>query len=114
MNPATARRRVKAVPESLAPAPEAVSVPTPPSTDGVTSYRWVWYLLSVFIPFAGILVALFLYDQESWNVRKIGRDCLLITFVVWIFMPILTFLAILLVVAVAMAGVVSNAISPTD
>ncbi len=112
MSPAPGRRRAKPSPAPLAHA--AVPAQAPPSTDGITSYLWVWYLLSLFIPFAGILVALFLYDQDAWNVRKIGRNCLLITFVVWIFLPILFFLAVILIMAVAMAGVVSNAISPTD
>lgn len=89
-------------------------VPASAGTEGIISYRWVWYLLSLFVPFAGMLVALFLYDQEAWDVRKIGRNCLLITFVVWVLLPILVFLGILLILALAAAGVVSNALSPMD
>jgi hypothetical protein len=108
------RRRAKRATAPLAPTAEAAPVRPPDGIEGITSYRWVWYLLSLFVPFAGILVALFLYDQESWDVRKIGRNCLLIAFVVWILLPILVFLGMILIIAVAAAGVVSNAISPTD
>lgn len=101
------RRRHRTAPGRLSAAP-----PAPP--DSITSYTWVWYLLSIFVPFAGILIALFLYDQDNWNVRKIGRNCLLITFVLWILLPILVFMVILLAIALGIASSVSNAISPTD
>lgn len=99
------------------PSPTAVRIQAPvalPPSDGVTSYTWVWYLLSVFVPFAGILIALFLYDQDNWNVRKIGRNCLLIAFMLWVLFPIIVFMGILLIAVLAVAGTVSNAISPTD
>lgn len=115
MSPARPIRRRTAPARSSAIAPSA-KVPAAPAgaTDGITSYRWVWYLLSLFVPFAGILIAMFLYDQESWEVRKIGRNCLLIAFVLWILFPILAFMMVLLVLAVAVAGSVSDAVSPTD
>ncbi|HJT25157.1 MAG TPA: hypothetical protein VJ873_11325 [bacterium] len=108
MSPAKPIRRRNGTPSGLV-SPDPV-VPA----DGITSYTWVWYLLSVFVPFAGILIALFLFDQENWHVRKIGRNCLLITFVLWILLPILVFMLVLLAVALAIASSVSNAISPTD
>ncbi len=82
--------------------------------DGVTSYTWVWYLLSVFVPFAGILIALFLYDQQDWSIRKIGRNCLLIAFVLWILLPFLFLMLALFITALAVAGSVSDAVAPTD
>ena len=88
-------------------------VPTQ-APDGVTSYTWVWYFLSVFVPFAGILIALFLYDQQDWAIRKIGRNCLLISFVLWILLPILFLMLALLITALAVAGSVSDAVAPTD
>lgn len=89
------------------------SAPTQAS-DGVTSYTWVWYLLSVFVPFAGILIALFLYDQENWNVRKIGRNCLLLSFVFWILLPIFFLMLALLITAITVASSVSDAVAPAD
>ena len=84
------------------------------SLDGILSYRWVWYFLSVFVPLAGILIALFLYDQESREIRKIGRNCLLVSFVLWIVFPILVFMLLLLVGIVAAAGLFSSVFSATD
>ena len=111
MSPAKPKRRPNPpASKTLSPLPVAPAAPP----DGVTSYTWVWYLLSVFVPFAGIFIALFLYDQENWNVRKIGRNCLLIAFVLWILLPIMLSMLVLLVVALAVASTVSNAISPTD
>src|SRR5258708_13791226 len=85
-----------------------------PGQDGIISYRWIWYFLSFFVPFAGILTALFLYDQESWEVRKVGRNCLLIGFLVWVVFPLAVFMGLLLLGMMAVAGAVSGAISPTD
>jgi hypothetical protein len=74
----------------------------------------IWYFLSVVIPFAGIVIALFLYDQDSWKIRKIGRNCLLIGFLLWVLLPLAAFLAFLLLIALAIAGVVSNNLFPMD
>jgi hypothetical protein len=82
--------------------------------DMAVSYRWVWYLLSFFVPFSGLLIALFLYDQDSREVRKVGRNCLLIAFLVWVLLPLLVFLALLLVSVLALADWVANIMSPTD
>jgi hypothetical protein len=117
MSPARPIRRRGRTAPAVSPAtvpPAKAPVAPAAATDGITSYRWVWYFLSFFVPFAGLLIALFLYDQESWEVRKIGRNCLLIAFVLWILFPILVFMMILLVLAVAMASSVSDAVSPTD
>ncbi len=70
----------------------------------VTSFRWGWYGLAFFVPFAGILTGLFLYDQDSREVRKVGRSCLFIGFLVWVVFPVL----IALVVAVFLALVAAN------
>jgi hypothetical protein len=79
----------------------------------VTSFRWGWYGLAFFVPFAGILTGLFLYDQDSREVRKVGRNCLFVGFLVWVVFPVL----ILLVVAVFFALAAVNWIAdmvPTD
>jgi hypothetical protein len=79
----------------------------------VTSFRWGWYGLAFFVPFAGILTGLFLYDQDSREVRKVGRNCLFIGFLVWVVFPVL----ILLVVTVFFALTAVNWIVdmvPTD
>src|SRR5271154_1674400 len=63
-------------------------------TSAAISLRWFWYLLSIFVPFAGILVALLLYDQDSREVRKVGRNCLLIGFLIWVLLPALALVAL--------------------
>jgi hypothetical protein len=77
----------------------------------VTSYRWAWVGLSVFIPFAGIFIGLFLYDQDSREVRKVGRACLFIGFLVWIVFPLAILTALFLVGMLALATLFSQAVS---
>jgi hypothetical protein len=114
MSPARSSRRSGRTSPKVSSTALVRVQPLSQTSDGVVSYTWVWYLLSVFVPFAGILIALFLYDQENWNVRKIGRNCLLIAFALWILLPILFFMMALLVTILALAGSVSDAVSPTD
>jgi hypothetical protein len=76
----------------------------------VSSYRWVWYLLSLFVPFAGILVALFLYDRDEKEVRRVGRNCLLIGFVFWVLIPLFIGFLVLVYAILSMAGWVSDVV----
>jgi hypothetical protein len=69
-----------------------------------SSHRWVWYLLSLFIPYLGMLVALFLYDRDDREVRRVGRNCLLISFIAWVVLPLVLGFLIFLVTLVSMAG----------
>jgi hypothetical protein len=80
----------------------------------ITSYRWGWYLLSLCVPFAGILVALILYDQDSREVRMVGRNCLFIGFIVWVVFPILVFVGLLFLGAMAALSWVSDMMPSTD
>ncbi len=80
----------------------------------VLSYRWVWYLLSFFIPFSGMLIALFLYDQDSREVWKVGRNCLLIAFIVWVILPLVVLFTLFLVCVLAFADWFTDILSPTD
>ena len=107
-----ASRLVAASPQGAA----AITVPAAAviGQDMVLSYRWVWYLLSFFIPFSGLLIALFLYDQDSREVRKVGRNCLLIAFLVWVILPLVVLFALLLVTALAFADWFTDLLSPTD
>ncbi len=82
--------------------------------DIALSYRWLWYLLSIFIPFSGMLIALLLYDQDSREIRKVGRNCLLIAFLVWVIFPLAVLFALLLAGVLAMADFFSDLVSPTD
>jgi hypothetical protein len=84
-----------------------------PEQNVVTSFRWGWYLLSLFVPFAGIFIALLLYDQDSREVRKVGRNCLLISFLIWVVFPVLMFLAFLFLAAIAAFSWVSD-MMPAD
>jgi hypothetical protein len=74
----------------------------------VTSFRWGWYGLSLFVPLAGILIGLFLYDQDSREVRKVGRNCLFISFLVWVVFPILIMLVVLIFLGLAAASYVAD------
>ncbi|HTC19752.1 MAG TPA: hypothetical protein VK859_02825 [bacterium] len=108
--------RLKALRADARPSSAARAAVVEPAVgqDMVLSYRWVWYLLSLFVPFAGLLIALFLYDQDSREIRKVGRNCLLIAFLVWVVLPLLVFLALLLVSVLALADWFTNIVSPTD
>ena len=79
----------------------------------VTSYRWGWYGLSLFVPLSGILIGLFLYDQDSRDVRKVGRNCLFIGFLVWVVFPLLVGMFVAFFLVLAALGVVAD-ILPTD
>lgn len=105
-----ARRRTPRPKRVKAPLPVAV----PETAESVTSYRWIWYLLSVFVPYAGILIALFLYDRDEKEVRRIGRNCLLIGFVFWVLLPLLIGFLLLIVTLLSMAGWVSDVMDTGD
>ena len=79
----------------------------------VTSFRWAWCLLSFLVPFAGVLIGLALYDQDSRDVRKVGRNCLLMGFLIWVVFPFLILLGFLLLGAVAAFSFVSD-MMPAD
>lgn len=80
----------------------------------VTSLRWGWYGLSLLVPFAGIFIGLFLYDQDSREVRKVGRNSLFIGFLVWVVFPVLVFAALFLVGTLAIFSWISQALPVAD
>jgi len=83
-------------------------ISTEANSNLVTAFRWGWYGLSLFVPLSGILIGLFLYDQDSREVRKVGRNCLFISFLVWVVFPILIMLVVLLFVGLAAASYVAD------
>ena len=85
-----------------------------PEQNIITSYRWGWYLLSFFIPFMGIILALLLFDQESREVRKVGRNCLFLSFLVWVVFPVLVFLALIFLGAMAALSWLSDVMPSND
>lgn len=89
------------------------AVPEEPGQNVVTSFRWAWYALAAMVPFAGIFIALIFYDQDSRDVRKVGRNCLLIGFLIWIVFPVLVLLGFLLLGAASLFSYVSD-MMPTD
>jgi len=88
----------------LAAEPDApTAVPVAGAGDPTVSFRWGWYLLSVFVPFAGILFGIFFYGSESSSARRVGRTCLILGFVLWVVLPLAVgFLLILLGALTAM------------
>ena len=82
----------------------------PAESNLVTSFRWGWYGLSLFVPFAGVLIGLFLYDQDSRDVRKVGRNCLFIGFLVWVVFPIVVMLIVGMFLGLALVSYVADMI----
>jgi Na+/proline symporter len=82
--------------------------------DPITAYRWGWYGLSVLVPFAGIFIGLFFYDQDSREARKVGRNSLFIGFLIWVAFPLLVLLAFALVGSMTILSVVADMIPPMD
>ena len=92
--------------------PPSLAAGTDPDSNLVTAHRWAWYALSFFIPFCGILVGLFLYDQDSREVRRVGRNCLLTGFLVWVVFPLAIAAALLLVMALTAMSLLGQVLQP--
>ncbi len=84
------------------------------SADLITASRWGWYGLSLLVPFAGIFIALFLYDQDSREIRKVGRNCLLIGFLIWVVFPAMVFMTLVLAGTLAVFSWISQAMPSAD
>ncbi|HUO58179.1 MAG TPA: hypothetical protein VMV05_08375 [bacterium] len=97
-------------------SPETLSAPVVEESvpNVFTDIRWAWYLLSTFVPFAGIFIALILYDQDSRDVRRVGRNCLFIGFIIWVAFPVLLILGLVLVGILSAASWVSDALPSAD
>jgi len=94
-----------------AAAPVETDHRSDPMENPFTSMRWGWYFLSLLIPFAGIFIALFLYDQDSREVRKVGRNCLFTSFLTWVVFPFVVVLGLFLLGIVAAAGMAADLLS---
>ena len=104
---------VPQVPES---GPGAPLPPTelPVSVDPIASFRWGWYALSILIPFAGILLGIFLYDQPDRPARMVGRNALLIGFILWVVLPLAVGLMLLVLASMSAVGWLSSLMPPTN
>jgi hypothetical protein len=91
---------------------EPLAVSAPQESSEPKSFRWLWYLLSLAMPFAGVVIGIFLYDHDSRSVRLIGRNSLLIGFVVWVLMPLALILLVALLGAVAAMDWIANIVPP--
>ena len=80
----------------------------------VTGFKWGWYALSFVVPFAGILIAIFLYDQDSKAVRRVGRNCLFIGFLIWVVFPLLVMLALFLFGALSVLSIIADNLPSGD
>ncbi len=101
------RMQIEEEPVSSLPATAPVEVPAPSDP-----LRWLWYLLSLFVPFVGVVIALFLADHEARAQRLVGRNCLLVSFIVWILLPMVLFFLLALLAGVALLDVLGNAFPP--
>lgn len=82
--------------------------------NAITSYRWGWYAMALLIPLSGILIGLFLYDQDSREVRKVGRNSLFIGFVVWVVFPLFVAMVVGLFLLAAAASWVAQMLPAAD
>jgi hypothetical protein len=115
---ATRKRKTLTVEPALS-ATQPVIVPTSHETETpidhpVWSFRWGWYLFSLFVPLAGIVIGFLFYDMESKEARKVGKRALGIGFFFWVVLPILFTLLILLVGGLALYSWISSVVGPTD
>lgn len=97
-------------------APPSLPPPLPPAAavSAAVTLRWFWYLLALFIPFAGILTALFLYDRDSRQDRLVGRNCLLIGFLVWVLLPVLLFMVLAALTVLGLLSMAADIAQPMD
>ena len=91
-------------------AGETAPPPGPSEQSQPTTFRWLWYLLSLGVPFAGVVIGIFLYDHDSRSIRLIGRNSLLIGFVVWVLMPLALILLLAVLFGVAAWDLIANAV----
>lgn len=113
----TAETETLSVPEKRLMQIEAQETPAPSpltATSEPNPIRWLWYLLSLMMPFVGVLIGLFLYDHEERPMRLVGRNSLLIGFVVWVLMPMVLFFLIVVLGAVAMMDWIGNVLPPVS
>jgi hypothetical protein len=76
-------------------------------------FRWGLYAAALLVPFAGIVVALFLFEAESMAARRVGRNCLLTGFLAWVLFPAMILALLVLAVLVAAAGFLAE-FAPLD
>jgi hypothetical protein len=89
---------------------ETVATPGPSEQSQPAAFRWLWYLLSLGVPFAGVVIGIFLYDHDSRSIRLMGRNSLLIGFVVWVLMPLALILLLAILFGVAAWDLIANAV----
>jgi hypothetical protein len=101
---------------AAAPAPpvEEISGGEQDNRNVVTDYRWAWYALALLVPFAGMFIAIFIYDQDSREVRKVGRNCLIISFLIWVVFPVFITLSILFMTLLVGFQLISDALPAMD
>jgi hypothetical protein len=108
VSPAPRRRPGRARTALPPPLPPAA----PPSA--AAALRWFWYLLALFVPFAGILTGLLLYDRDSREDRRVGRNCLLIGFLVWVLLPVLVLVVLAALLLIGLLTMAADVTQPMD
>ncbi len=96
------------------PAPVSAGADSTQEVHPIWGFRWGWYLFSLFIPMAGILIGILFYDLESKEARKVGKRALTIGFLFWVVLPMLFTLLLLLVGGLALFSWISSVVGPAD
>jgi len=86
------------------PAPTPAVVPT----ETVVAFRWPLYLASLSMPFAGIVIALFLIGSDSKPVRGVAQVCLWIGFLLWVLLPAFLLFVLIVVALTTLSGFLSG------
>jgi hypothetical protein len=89
-------------------ASSSTPVVVPPET--VVTFRWPLYLASLSMPFAGIVIALFLIGSDSKPTREVARVCLWIGFLFWVLLPAFLLFVLTLGAFTVLSGLLSGLI----
>jgi hypothetical protein len=65
--------------------------------------RTLLYIISLLIPVAGIILGIIYYVKPDPELKRVGRNCILIAVIVWVSVAILS-LAIIAVISIGFGG----------
>jgi len=62
--------------------------------------RAVFYILSILIPIAGIIIGVIYYAKPDPESKRVGKNCIIIAILVWVVIAVLVIVALAVSVAV--------------